>query len=78
MKTFKEMILEGLTYTVDLESFNKIFKDNDYKRMSKGGKHEKVKLYGDGKEILFNYNEEKKQLSVLKQGWQLMNIKRGY
>jgi hypothetical protein len=79
MMTFREMVItENLIYTIDSDDFDKILKDNDYKRMSKGGKHEKLKLFGNGKEVLFNYDEKNKKLVVLKQGWQLMNVERGY
>jgi len=78
MKTFSEFIAKDLSYKVSSTDIDKIFKNNDYKRMSKGGRHEKIKMFGDGRNILFSYNEEDKELIVKKQGWQLMNIKRGF
>ena len=78
MKTFREMVLENLIYGIKPEDFDELLKKNDYKRMSKGGKHEKIMLFGNGKDVLFNYNQEKNKITVLKQGWQLMNVKRGF
>jgi hypothetical protein len=69
---------ENLSYKLKPDNLDDILKQNKYKRMSKGGKYEKIMLFGDGNEILFNYNNDTKTLTVLKQGWQLMNIKRGF
>jgi len=78
LKTFREIIFEGLSYKVKEEEFEKILDNNKFVRMSKGGKKEKIKLFGDGKEVIFSYEDKTKRLIILKQGWQLMNIKRGY
>jgi len=74
MKTFREFALtEGLIYTIKDSDFEK-FKDK-YTLISTD---KKIDLYGINKEILFSYNQNKHQITVLKQGWQLMNVKRGY
>jgi len=75
MKTFRE-IAEGLSYKISPDEVLK-FKDiENYKMTVKGD----IMLYRDEKtnDAIFTLNTKKNELIVLKQGWQLINVKRGY
>ena len=74
MKSFKEFILEGLTYTVEPKKIEKFKNINSYNVETNGD----VTTYSKDGEIVFVYNKRKKQLTVIKRAWQLMNLERGY
>jgi gamma-glutamylcyclotransferase (GGCT)/AIG2-like uncharacterized protein YtfP len=79
MKTFRELsynslIEEGLIYKVPLERIEKFKNIEDYDTESKGTK---TVYYKDGK-VVFTYDAKTKKLNVIKHGWQLMNLDRGF
>ena len=76
MKTFRELVIENLTYTVAPEDVLHYKGLENYKMTNKGN----VMLYTDEKtnKPIFSLDIKKKTLTVLKQGWQLMNVKRGF
>jgi len=66
-------LLESLSYTVTKEKF--ITLDlKDYKKIEKNG----VFYYIKDNEEIFYYIPKKNKLVVTKQGYQLMNIERGF
>jgi gamma-glutamylcyclotransferase (GGCT)/AIG2-like uncharacterized protein YtfP len=79
MKSFREilqdsLIGEGLIYTVPLERIEKFKNIEDYDTETKGTK---TLYYKDG-EVVFTYDIKSKKINVIKQGWQLMNLDRGF
>ena len=74
MIKFSEFIVEGLSYKVSKDRLD-TFKDlSNYRTKTKGT----VSVYSkDGKDI-FSYDSKTGKLVVMKQGWQLMNLERGY
>jgi len=78
MKTFREMakLTEGLSYKISPDEVLKFKGIENYKMTVKGD----VMLYHDEKtnDAIFTLDTKKNKLVVLKQGWQLMNVKRGY
>jgi hypothetical protein len=74
MKTFRDIVQEGLTYSVNKEQLDSI-KDISGYEISKDGKTD---LYKKDGEDIFKYDNKKEKLTVIKNGWQLMNLHRGY
>lgn len=78
MKTFRDMandLHEGLGYTVTPQDFAKIEKtwSKEFSDTKDG-----VTVYRKEMHDVFSYDIKKQKLFVMKQGWQLMNVKRGY
>jgi hypothetical protein len=80
MKTFRKIatedfiLQEGLSYKVQKERVQKFKNLEDYETETKGD----ITSYSLDNEIVFTYNTKTKKLAVLKQGWQLMNLERGF
>ncbi len=68
-------ILEvGLSYSLSREKFKSQFKLNRYSKDANGS----VTTYSDKDGEVFSYDNDKQRLSVIRQGWQLRNVQRGY
>jgi hypothetical protein len=76
MKTFREFISENLSYKIKPEDVLTYKGIDNYVMTNKGD----IMLYSDENtgEALFTLDTKKNRLTVLKQGWQLMNVKRGF
>ncbi len=74
MKSFREIIQEGLSYSIDKEQLKKFKNLEDYKTSNKGT----ITSYIKDNKIIFSYDSKTGKLIVLKQGWQLMNLERGF
>jgi len=76
MKTFRDLANESLSYKINPEEVLKFDGIDNYIMATKGS----ILLYSDEntKKPIFSVDTDKNKLIVLKQGWQLMNVKRGY
>lgn len=74
MKSFRDIVQESLTYSVNREQLKEIKDLLDYKSSTNGA----VTLYRKDGEDIFRYDSSKQKLTVLKNRWQLMNLRRGY
>ena len=73
MKSFRE-IVEALGYKVTKDEIDAFKNIKDYTKETKGT----ITSYSKDSKIIFTYDSKTKKLSVLKQGWQLMNLERGF
>ena len=73
MKSFREMV-EGLSYKASADDIDAFKNIKDYAKETKGTI---TSYYKDGK-IIFTYDSKTKKLTIIKQGWQLMNLERGF
>jgi len=60
---FREFVT---THHMSNDELNIYLTKNNLKRMSKGGKHERFPLFGDGKTITHKYDREKHMLFAIK------------
>jgi len=78
MQTFQQIfqqISEGLGYKIPYKELTKIADFSKYKvSKNKNG----VDNYSVDGEVIFSYDKENERLIIKKNGWQLMNIKRGW
>jgi hypothetical protein len=65
---------EGLSYSLSKTRF---FSDFNLNKYTTHLENDEV-VYSDEAGKVFSYNKKKQRLTVLRQGWQLMNIMRGY
>ena len=73
MKSFRE-IVEALTYKASEEDISNFKNIDDYNKEIKGS----VTSYIKDKKVIFNYDSKTKKITIIKQGWQLMNLERGF
>ena len=78
MKTFREIVQESFIYTISDNELTQILKDSNYKRMSKGGRFEKEKLFGDGEKVIISYNEEYSKLIIHSTTLRIEDLKGGF
>ena len=73
MKSFRE-IVEALTYKASEEDISNFKNIDDYNKEIKGS----ITSYIKDKKVIFNYDSKTKKITIIKQGWQLMNLERGF